>query len=1185
MDLIRQQRIGVELAISGMLSGESVVQILNAEPAGFILGFSSGRLGYMTVRDSQGRPGITVQFLRGAAGAAGSGIFGSLRNVLSSSAWRGDLAAARAGPVVKTGERDVVTVTSKGRIQAWSLHRGGHNSLQAEAEIREAIVLAMKESDPSLADKLIESFEVLDFTFAPAPMNHSETNSATNGARLLLLTCLGNREGSHYALVQLVLQSESFDIGMIRHIRSYTTPVNRTAISKPRLHLPNPGFVAFVVFDRAVVVTSMARQLDSPDSQLLADSNLITESFEDVIDFRQDIGAEITGSGMEEPYQAPHGVEDNKSRRHKAKFPAAVLLVRGGGIIRVAATDPYKLTTAQAPQVTAKSKLEQAVFFGSQENNPLDFSGRKEIQFTMEDIGNAALELSHEIISSTTPYIPSVPVSIDDNLRRRAAALRSLAAHLKETNVSLDRLTRWKLLWNAEKVAGATVVWNRYDDTIREKPVGQKHGLMTELVEYIHENYRSEPVAEAGELDRVRHWFIHDVFRLEIAVPWAFQAVKISYQEGQKDHATVMRLVSEADDFISGALDGAFKFRESHLSLYGLDEEVLENGILATGYEGLPEFWTSTLFVAESTKRLTDLAFSLAKEYWEKSGVEGIPDPDLIQKVRKENVQMVDLCVRSHTERFRWLLAQEDLQLRNQGEHLMNSHIRVEEHQIYRLSEIGLVDQAINLAEKHKVFSALVALVVEELFRINEKANGADEEMMALCEQRSNDLSGKVDEYYVRFGASFANALYKYYVSRGELFALLSDNDEHQQFLTNFLRSKPEYAKVSWIHEVTQEEDFDRAARALLNLGLRRERDLWSKKVELSIGKLARLAGKAYSETDGLIIPDGGQAELIETKRQLALIQIQDKIFAHVQPAISAAIDENAEIQLALEVYGNKKLAGKEALSKLLEENMGHLISHCAMDALGLIDLLTLMGGNAKRGEHGLIDGEEFYLALQALKSGPSDKDERGLTERVIWRRCMLRDDWNEINNTDLKDDQQVSYQLRRTALYSTLRACLKNRTYYSLFLYAAVTNTMIGLFEKPSSLSPVSPRGALGASTDELDERFRGLDSSVREPLLKDMQAEDQSLKDYIDKCRLEKWFEGALDLAKRDVQEEAHRETEDGEIMTRVAQKLREKEEMIAAEGRKAAMEMLRAKPRYKPKPKLNGSMGGFKSSVVRG
>jgi nuclear pore complex protein Nup133 len=1039
MDLIRQQRNGVELTISGMLSGESVVQILNAEPAGFVLAFSSGRLAYMNVRDGQGRPNISVQFLRGTT-AGGGGIFGSLRNALSSSSWRGDLAAARAGPALKPGERDVVTATSKGRLQAWNLHRGGHYSLQAEAEVRESIVQAMKETNPALTSFLLETFEIMDFAFAPTPISGNGLPAGDTGAHLLLLTSLSGRGASYYAVVQVVLQRGTLEIGMVRHIRSYTTPINRTASAKPRLHLPRPALVAFIVFDRAVIVASMARQQDSPESQLLADRYLLTESFEDVVDFRADSGVEITGSGMEEEYQAPmHGIEDSKSKRHKAKFPAAVLLVKGGGIIRVAATDPSKLADPGAPQVTAKSKLEQAVFFGTQENNPLDFSGRAEVQFTAEEVGAAALALSQDVLSSSTQYIPSLPASIDEHLRRRAAALHNLAAHLKDMNVTLDRLTRWKLLWDAEKVAGATVVWNRYDESMREKPLGHKDGLVTEIVEYIAEEEKTEPHAEAGELDRARHWFIHDIARLQIAIPWAYQAVKINYQEGLKNHAMVMRSVSEADDFVSGALEGAFSFREANLGLYGLHNEELENGILKTGYDGLPEFWTSTHLVSETAKKLTDLAFSLAKEYWHTTGGEGIPDAELVNKVRKENVQLVDLCTRSTVERLRWLLAQEDRKIRNQGEHLTIAHIRTQEVQIYRLAEVDLVGPAIKLAEKHKVFPTLVALVVEELHRTDGVLNAMivnheDEAAIAELTRRREVLKEQFGDYYKLFGTSFANALYKYYVSRGELFALLHDNDEHQQYLTNFLRSKPEYAKVAWIHEVSREKDFDRAAKTLLDLGLRKERDLWSKKVELSIGKLARLAGKSYSEAGGLLIPDGGLTELEETQKQLSLIDIQDRVFSHIYPAISAAIDEKAEVQLALEVYGNKSLVGKEAFSRLLEENMDRLVTHQALDALSLIDLLTLMGENTKPEEPGAIDGEEFYLALQALKSSTLDKEERSLTERVIWRRCMLRDDWSAINNTDLKDDQQVSDQLRRTALYATLRACIKNRGLISSF-------------------------------------------------------------------------------------------------------------------------------------------------------
>jgi nuclear pore complex protein Nup133 len=1188
MDLIRQQRKGVELSIQGMLSGELVIQILNAESAGFVLVFSSGRLAYMSVRDSQGRPDISVQFLRGSGKSANGGIFGSLRNALSSSAWRGDLAAVRAGPVVKPGERDVVSVTSKGRLQIWNLHRGGHNSILSEAVNREAIVTAMKENEPELSGVLVESFDILDVAFAPKPANDEGDGTDTGdlGTCLLLLASIAVRDTCHYTLVHVVLKAESIGIGMVHHIRTYTTPINRAATSRPRLYLPKPGLVAFLVFDRAVVFTSMAGPPDSPDSQLLSEYSSSAKNFEDVIDFREDGGFEITGSGMEEPYTVPHSTDDAKSRRHKAKYPAVVLLVKGGGVIRIAATDVHKLAMDN-PQVTAKSKLEQAVFYGTLENNPLSFKERVELQFTAEEIGRAALSLSHEIMSSTTPHIPSLPASIEDHLHRRSMALHHLAAHLKGAGVSLDRVTRWKLLWNAEKIAAARSIWKRYDLSIKRKPVGQKRGLINDLVEYIHERYRSEPVADAGELDRARHWFINDVGAIEIAIPWAYEAVRHSYKEGAKDHATVMLLVSEADDFVLGALSAAFEFRELNLGLYGLNSEGLENGILKKGHEGLPGFWTSTYRIALHTMRLIDLARSLAQEYWQKKGGRGLPDQDLVNKIRLENAQLVDLFCRSYTELCRWLLAQEDQKLHVEGEAIMDRDPPPRETAIYSLAQIGQIDQGIELAEKHRVFPTLVKLVTEDMLETTVTLNdmqerGAEQETIYELARRAEWLQKQVDKYYNLYGARFADALYTYYIEKGELYALLRDNDDHQQYLTNFLRSKEQYAKVAWIHEICREKDFGRASKLLLDLGIRRELQLWDKKVELSLGKLSHLAGRKYSEAHGLI-PDGGEAELVETRKQLALTQIQDKVFAHVSPSFSAAIDENAELQLALEVFGNQNLVGKDALARLLEENMSRLINHEALTTLDLVDLLTLMGRNSKLEEPGIIDGLEFYMALKALKCGPAEQNEQMLIQRVIWRRCMIRDDWKEINNTDLKDDEQVSDQLRGTALYSTLKACLKNRE--SNALHKPTFSLLMlrgGLFEKPSEFSPISPVQALGACTEELDERFKGLDAGVRGSILRDMQAENDMLRHYVDKCRLEKWFEGTLDLANRDFVEEVNEETEDGKVMQQVARKLKEMEAQIARAEQRHAVEMLRSKPRFRARPKAGGSVGFSRSFV---
>jgi nuclear pore complex protein Nup133 len=1003
-----------------MMAGETVSQILNAESAGFVLTFSTGRLAYLRVRDGHGRPNISIQFLRGSSGPLAGGIFGSLRNVLSSSAWRGDIAAVRAGPQEHVGERNVVVATGKGRLQLWNLQRDGQNYLRSEAEGRESIVMAIKKAEPSLGDLLLETFEILDLTFTPKSMID---DIDAQGAHLLLLTSLTSRRSSYYTLVNVVLNKDQLLVGNVRLLKSYTTPVNVHAISKPRLYLPEPGLVAYAVFDRAVVVLSMAKRPESPELQLRSDAHILPPSFEDVVDFRDDPNVEIVGSGMEEPQGQPHGLEEAKARKYKAKHPAAVLLVRGGGVLRVAATDIDKLTSSKAQQVTAKSKLEQAVFFGTMAQNPLSFTGRAELQFPPEEVGAAALELSMDILKSKTPYIPSVPASIEQNLRQRSAALHDLARHLKVTGVALDRVTRWKLLWDAEKMAAATIIWKNYDARVREQPEGQKRGLFTDLVEHIHEDYKSNPVAEEGELDRVRHYFINDIHDLQLAIPWSWQIIKYSYQDGSKNHATVLETLSQANDVAIGALGGAFDFRTTNMDLYGLGNEVLRHGILEDGYDGLPEFWTSTYYIAESTRKQADLTDMLLREFWDKPVGENYPEPHVVDKIRLENPTLIDMAIRTNNERIRWVSAQDDPQLQLQAGQLQALQLKSEDKQIQSLADtLDLPDEAMNLAEKHEILSTLASVLMFEVGITADKLRtpGISQEDFDAFGHRMQALTNRMDKYFAKFGATWATALYEFFVERGLMRQMLDEYQNHREFLTKFLREKPEYAKIGWIHEITRERDYDEAAEMLLNLGLEREQDVWSKKVELSLGKLAHIAGQKRSQ-------GSDESDLVRANQELGLIRIQDQIFRFIYPSIDTAIDDKAEVQLALEIHGNKGLKQQSFMS-LLEEAMAHLVKHEAMNALTLIDLLTLMGDNSKPLEDDILSYEKYYLALEASRLGISDKEERQLVQRVIWRRCFLRDDWSELNNTESKDDQQVSDHLRTTALYWTLRVCFKNR-------------------------------------------------------------------------------------------------------------------------------------------------------------
>jgi nuclear pore complex protein Nup133 len=94
-------------------------------------------------------------------------------------------------------------------------------------------------------------------------------------------------------------------------------------------------------------------------------------------------------------------------------------------------------------------------------------------------------------------------------------------------------------------------------------------------------------------------------------------------------------------------------------------------------------------------------------------------------------------------------------------------------------------------------------------------------------------------------------------------------------------------------------------------------------------------------------------------------------------------------------------------------------------------------------------------------------------------------------------------------------------------------------------------------------------------------MQAEDEALSRYIETCQLEKWYQAVSDLAKRDVMEEVNEETENGEKMQRVAAKVMEIENQITQNERNKAESLLHSKPRYKPKAKLDRSVGKFRAS----
>ncbi|GJN70859.1 hypothetical protein PLIIFM63780_002548 [Purpureocillium lilacinum] len=1114
---IKKDRSGVEYLISGMSSGEKVVGITSAESAGFILTFNSGRLAYMTVRDSHGRPAISVQFLRAGLTASSSGFLGSIRHAFSHLSLRGDIAAVRADRSARVGERNIVALTSKGKLQSWRVHRGGHNESLGEADIRDRLALALREADPQIEDYPVESLETLDFSFVPKGLEPkylelsrlSDAMATDNPTvqHLLLLVSMTRSSKSRYALVEIILTSSDCQIGMIRPITSYSTPFDSsdpTQSQRPRVYLPRPALVAFVVFDRAAIIASVALAPESPESQLQSDSHILPPSFEDVVDFREDNVHEIVGSGFEET-STLNGHDESRSSRLKTKNPAVVLLVRGAGVVRIVTTDVDKFASDQPPQVSAKSKLEQAVFFGLKKDNPLIFDGRQDLKFSPEDLSDAALAVSHEILSSSTSYISTLPASIEDNLFARSEALQRLMTHLRAVGTELDRKTRWQLLFNAEKMHVAAQLWKLHEAFTANRPAEDKKSLVSLVVDFIHEDQKHNPAPKKGEVDAVRHWFVNDIYRIELFVAWSYEVIKVLYRDKCLDDVKITTLMYEAMQINICTHLGAHEFRRSNLAFYGLENEQLRMGILRDGYEGLPEPWTGCMYIANNLKRLTDLCDQWFRKHEQRRFEQKAPnqlDPQLIIKLYDDLPALTDAMLTAVLEHARWGLANSDN--KSVAQEYVKTYDSERHNKPVFLARYGKWEQGAKIAEKHGCLSALAVILLEHIETLEaqlaaEDISGAEiKSLNALRQAKKTQL----EDSFSKYGEPFAFPVYEYLIDKHGVSSVLDFGLDTLGFKTRFLRSRPHLARVSWINDIQQEQDVEHASETLIDLALNMESQVWKKKVELSLGKLALLAeNERKPQARPSFTVKGDEARREETLQrvddELVVVKIQDQLYGQVLPSTIDAVDSAAALNFALEQHSTNIPRRQKALLQLFTEGMERLLDHQALDPMYLIDLLTLISLPAESREE---IPHPFWMALKVADTA-CHTDEVKAAKKLIWRRLFIRDDWAKINDTTGKDDEEVVTRIADTELFAMFTDCIRYQDAREPFRYT-------------------TPDEVLGVFTDSLDRRFQSFSQGEQAKLIDAMRWEDKTLTQYTSKNRLAEWVRTTFETAQAEVE-----------------------------------------------------------------
>lgn len=1086
IDSNRQKQQSIQGAVSGMLSGEVVIKIAEAEPRAFVLTLSTGRLVHLVVSDPQGKPSIRVQYLRDN-GAQSGGVFGSLRGVFSNVGWRKDVAAVKAGNSWQRGQRYVVVATSKGSFQTWDLSWNGTHSLVHDVDAKDDLLHALIEGADVFHDNKEHIFEVLDVTILPweGQDNQLAKMSKSGDHKLLILTVLKGAESSRYALIGLTLAAGAVTIDVVHPINCYTTSLPAETHFKPQVLVPEPAQVAFIIFEKSVVLISLVEVAETPSSQLQMEARALPDPFQDTLDFRSTKPYRIVGCAS----------ELNDRIRSQS---SCVLMIYGFGLVRISALPMREGQSAlDRATVTAKTKLEQAVFFSNLPQDLLDFSPRPEISFEQEEVEAAALSVSYSIMSSTSVYMPSISPSMEQQLQRRSAALADLNRHLRQYYPPLGRLTRWKLLWNAEKMAAAKALWRCYNTVVsNQNRSSNDQTVLAELIESLHESLKTENQLEHHETDGVRHWFIHDVWRLEYIVPWAQNMVELMFENAVEDNKRIepaiqARLVSEANDIQLSSLETAFEFREANAAAYGLEDEAMIDGVLLRGYENLPEIWTSTANIVERVKTMTDVSRELACLDEDDDGNEGAPLPDLVLKLAADNPRQVQICCQTYIERFRWLQSRPETENKAAGEKLKQAHFTVRRALFKSLPDVGQPEKAIHLAEKYHDMEALADIIEGEM-------------LSAESDEAVRGHEERIYSYFVTFGTKWSDAFFKKHLDGGKAVGILNGNANFNEYLTRFFRHHSDYAKLGWIHEAASEHSYVAAAEDLMQ-AQKQETNLWSQKISLSMSKLSLLAATGKRQVNDKKAK--GTTQTVDQK--LAVLAIQERLCSYVKPTVRNALDGDAEVDLAMQKYGSV-VQDKSTLRHSLERHLRKMLALEVLNPEGLIDTLTLIGGDGTSpDDEGFLDSQFFY-AFKVLRLASSEFGDSGfkeLQEKIIWRRCMIQDDWKAINRTELKADAQAEVETGATALFKTLREGFRT-----------------GFWDKSAPLPPTKVLEA-GTSIDALraSSHFANVPDNALAMLAQDLEKEDELLEKYMEEGRLDERWTGVVEAAKASARQEA--------------------------------------------------------------
>ncbi|KAF9320512.1 hypothetical protein BG003_005898 [Podila horticola] len=902
---------------------DHISHVESAGPMGYYFGTKQAQIHQITVKKQYGAAYLVAKQLSAQAGGKIATIFNMIGMGQAPDTTQ-KMVSLTSGPKLHDphGRWELFSMTRRSLIK-WQLPRSGD---------------PVFEVDIPLSDQITEKV-ILDLSlrsaFGMSPnVRLLDVKYIRNGKLLVLASFFethiqDDKTPLTYGLITLSSQyGKEYDIESIKYIRRATEEDPRPEAA-PKLVVPHGGPRVFIITPVSVVIKSTESGSD----------------FEEILPLSND---RIIGYGCEDWRQRNQQSINESEREISLVCRKSGLLGIHVGIDNVPITTIEPETDEEYITTQLLAKLEQAVYYGNKQYNPISF----DLTLYREgDLNKASLKVNEEILNSHSGHL-SLAGDMTTRLRERFLKAQSIIDSINRFKMlgflSLD--TRFKLCSSAEKLSAANVLWRQYQLGLASKERSKESKALLKQVLRDAVVLTDHKLAETKADDLITLFLKYNVEKLGTLLS------NLHLATGKlKNISDNLReeLTRDINSLIILSLQNAWNYRVKNINKYNLKDG---------GYSVEP--WTANIHLINALTAQYDRTLAACKASQASNGssmdIDGTETESefthVDSELKNQLYDLADVTLQANSDRLAYL---ENLPLSADNEVLKSQADKdYENAKVVLLGPlVGFKDTqpAKKLAEKFNNFSTLVR----------------------LCKGDRTML----EEYINSYQQHFADALFQHYIDQNQLSDLMEHGEQHSILFTAFL-DKTHHDDLAWLHDIKIKR-YEEASHKMGHVA-RQEKNLDHRETALSLSKLLLLAID-HTDTDLLSSLDSGNGLLDTLDQDLEFATIQTLVtneWGNMVRGIEA-VEDRAE--MVVDDFGSSLLSEQPNLREALMRSTRTLLSR---EVLGSEDLLDVLMVQQKR-EIENMDVADVALGICMNAADiPDNRRDQALAD--VWRRIYL---------------------------------------------------------------------------------------------------------------------------------------------------------------------------------------------------